>query len=123
MPIFLWSMVVNQLQKPVVALGRRSGSGRAAVFGSERVTVVIGALLSALGGAGGWSLLLQQPVGDVARLLVGHRLLPGRCVLDERGHAHADPLPWGESAVLRRHRDHRRRVLHPAREVLLVEGV
>src|SRR3954453_2778230 len=107
MPIFLWSMVVNQLQKPVVALGRRSGSGRAAVFGSERVTVVIGALLTSLGGAGGWSLLLQQPVGDVARLLVRHRLLPGRLFLDERRHAHADPLACREPAALRRHRDHR----------------
>src|SRR3954462_8694376 len=106
MPIFLWSMVVNQLQKPVVDLGRRSGRGRAAVFGRERVTVVIGALLTALDGAGGWSLLLQQPVGDVARLLIGHRLLPGRRVLDERWHAHADPLPRGEPAVLRRHGDH-----------------
>ena len=41
MPIFLWSTVVNQLQKPVFDLGRRSASGRGGVFGSERVTVVI----------------------------------------------------------------------------------
>src|SRR5437016_1924358 len=41
MPIFLWSTVVNQLQKPVVDFGRRSANGRTAVFGSERVTVVI----------------------------------------------------------------------------------
>src|SRR3954452_17847522 len=41
MPIFLWSTVVNQLQKPVIAFGRRSASGRGAAFGRERVTVVI----------------------------------------------------------------------------------
>src|SRR6476660_5743349 len=41
MPIFLWSTVVNQLQKPVIAFGRRSANGRGAAFGRERVTVVI----------------------------------------------------------------------------------
>src|SRR5436305_6250488 len=41
MPIFLWSTVVNQLQNPVVDLGRRSGSGRVIGLGRERVTVVI----------------------------------------------------------------------------------
>src|ERR1700712_1738031 len=41
MPIFLWSTVVNQLEKPVVDFGRRSANGRAAVFGRERGTVVI----------------------------------------------------------------------------------
>src|SRR5215218_4312716 len=41
MPIFLWSTVVNQLQKPVVDFGRRSTSGRGAAFGRARVTVVI----------------------------------------------------------------------------------
>src|SRR6476659_4628622 len=121
MPIFLWSMVVNQLQKPVVAVGRRSGSGRATVFGRERVTVVIGALLTALGGGRGWSLLLQEEVGDLVGLLRGHRLHARRRVVDERRHAHADPLAWWEAAALRRHRDHRRRVADPAREVLLVQ--
>src|SRR3954462_13616103 len=38
MPIFLWSTVVNQLQKPVIALGGRSGNGRGAAFGRERGT-------------------------------------------------------------------------------------
>src|SRR6476619_2913634 len=41
MPIFLWSTVVNQLQKPVIAFGRRSAKRRGAAFGRERVTVVI----------------------------------------------------------------------------------
>src|SRR4051794_25459020 len=118
MPIFLWSTVVNQLQKPFVVFGRRSGSGRATVSGSVRVTVVIGALLTALGEAREWSLLLQEPAGDVVGLLLGHRFLTRRRVLDERGHADADALPRWEPAALRRHRDHRRRVPHPSREVL-----
>src|ERR1700750_413815 len=123
MPIFLWSMVVNQLQKPVVDWGRRRGSGRATVFGRERVTVVIGALLTALGGGCGWSLLLQQEVGDLVRLLWGHRLQARRRVVDERGHAHADALAWWEATALRRHRDHRRGVADPAGEVLLGQRV
>src|SRR6185503_5481711 len=41
MPIFLWSTVVNQDQKPVIRFGRRSASGRGGALVRERVTVVI----------------------------------------------------------------------------------
>ena len=74
MPIFLWSTVVNQLQKPVVALGRRSGSARAIGFGSDRVTVVIGSLLTALGVECGGHFCSSRKSAIVVGLLRGHRL-------------------------------------------------
>src|SRR5437016_733053 len=84
-PIFLWSIVVNQLQKPVVALGRRSGSGRVATRGSAPETVVIRGLLTALAS----SFLRQQELGDLLGLVSSHHRVALRCVLRERRHANA----------------------------------
>src|SRR5262249_59659673 len=77
MPIFLWSIVVNQLQKPVVACGRRSTRRRRAGACTVSETVVIGSPPRAR------SLQLEEVVGDLLGLLSRHRGLTGRCVLAE----------------------------------------
>src|SRR5918995_81448 len=112
MPIFLWSIVVNQLQKPVVACGRRSTRRRRA--GACTVsTVVIGALPRAR------SRQLEEVVGDLLRLLSRHRRLPSWSIAAER--RHSDTLAAGGRlarvpARLRLHRDQPGRVVDPVHE-------
>src|SRR5215207_2500361 len=111
MPIFLWSIVVNQLQKPVVACGRRRTRRRRA--GACTVsTVVIGALPRAR------SRQLEEVVGDLLGLLSRHRRLPSRSIAAER--RHADTLAFGRlarlPARLRLHGDERGRVVDPVHE-------
>src|ERR687892_679510 len=101
MPIFLWSIVVNQLQKPVVAVGRRRTPRRRAGARTASCTVVIGALPRSR------SPQLEEVVGDLRGLLSRHRRLAGGRVAAERRHAYAPPrrrltfVP----AVLGLHRD------------------
>ena len=91
MPIFLWSTVVNQLQKPVVDFGPRaaaSGRGGALRQGAGRP--------SSSTSAPGGSRRCPRPVGCVIVVLARRR------VLDERRHADADRRDRREPAVLRR---------------------
>ena len=55
--------------------------------------------------------------------VIGFVAAARRRVRGERRHADADPLTGWEPAALRRHRDHRRRVLHPVDEVAPGERV
>src|SRR5262245_45970407 len=114
MPIFLWSIVVNQLQKPVVACGRRSTRRRRAGACTVSETVVIGSPPRPC------SLQLQEVVGDLLGLLLRHRRLPRRSIATERGHA--DALPPGGlariAAILGLHRDQARGVVHPLDELV-----
>src|SRR2546429_4494303 len=50
MPIFLWSTVVNQLQKPVVDVGRRSGRGMETGATTVSSTTVIARVLPGASG-------------------------------------------------------------------------
>src|SRR3989440_5994312 len=119
MPIFLWSIVVNQLQKPVVDCGRRSTRRRRAGARTVSETVVIGDLPRVR------SLQLEQVVGDLHGLLLRHRRLPGRSIAAERRHAHTlarrrlPRLP----ARLGLHRDEARRVVHPFDELVACQLV
>src|SRR6266511_5928270 len=113
-PIFLWSIVVNQLQKPVVACGRRSTPRRRAGARTTSWTVVIGGLPRSR------SPQLEEVVGDLLGLLSRHRRLSGRGVLTERRHAHATP-PGGLAglpALRRLHGDEPRCVVHPVDELV-----
>src|SRR6266540_4539785 len=112
--IFLWSIVVNQLQKPVVAFGRRRTRSRRAGARTVSETVVIGGLPRIR------SLQLEEVVGDLLGLLSRHRRLSGRGVLTERRHAHAMP-PGGLAglpALLRLHGNEPRCVVHPVDELV-----
>src|SRR5438067_3347281 len=119
MPIFLWSIVVNQLQKPVVDCGRRRTRSRRAGARTVSGTVVMRGLARAR------SLQLEQVVGDLPGLLLRHRRLPGRSIAAERRHAHTlarrrlPRLP----ARLGLHRDEARRVVHPFDELVACQLV
>src|SRR5689334_9545057 len=102
-PIFLWSTVVNQLQKPVVERGRRKMStrrvGTVVVTASE--TVVIDELpgCAERGYDRRASFLRQEVVGDGLGLLRGHRLLTLGQVPREARHADTRGR-WRLEAVL-----------------------
>src|SRR6478736_414802 len=69
MPIFLWSMVVNQLNGPVVARGRRNsrGTGFVSTVVSASSTVVMRGLPGSCA-----SFQLQEEVGDLLGFALGH---------------------------------------------------
>src|SRR5258708_39625599 len=74
MPIFLWSIVVNQLNTPVVSRGRRSsrGTGFATTSASASSTVVIRELPGDGRTACASSFVREEEVGHRLRLSRGH---------------------------------------------------
>src|SRR5260221_1563399 len=118
MPIFLWSIVVNQLNTPVVSRGRRSsrGTGFATTSASASSTVVIRELPGDGRTACASSFEREEEVGDRLRLSRGHaeRHL-------ERRHADLAGIGLGQARTLVRLAA--RRVVDPAPEVVEVEVV